>query len=60
VGFGHGVHACAGMGLARLEGNAVLAALAARVVTIKPGVAVRKLNNLIRSFATFPIEVVAA
>jgi hypothetical protein len=48
------------MGLARLEGNAVLSALAARVVTIKPGVPVRKLNNLIRAFASFPIEVVAA
>lgn len=60
LGFGYGVHACAGMGLARLEGNAVLSALAARVVTIKPGVPVRKLNNLIRAFASFPIEVVAA
>ncbi len=60
LGFGYGVHACAGMGLARLEGNAVLSSLASRVVTIKPGMPVRKLNNLIRAFASFPIEVVAA
>ena len=60
LGFGYGVHACVGMGLARLEGQAVLSALAGRVATIKPGVPVRKLNNLIRALASFPIEVVAA
>lgn len=31
VGFGHGVHSCVGQGLARLEGHALLNALAARV-----------------------------
>jgi cytochrome P450 len=31
VGFGHGVHGCAGQGLARMEGQAVLRALAGRV-----------------------------
>lgn len=56
VAFGHGDHACAGMGLARLEGAAVLGALAERVerleLTAPP---VRKLNNLIRSFASLPV-----
>ncbi len=55
VAFGFGDHACAGMGLARLEGAAVLEALVERVerfdLTAPP---VRKLNNLIRSFASLP------
>jgi cytochrome P450 len=59
IAFGYGNHACAGMGLARLEGAAVLGALAERVerfeLTAPP---VRKLNNLIRSFASIPIAVV--
>jgi len=57
LGFGHGIHACAGMGLARLEGHAVLSALAARVTRIELGAPVRKLNNLIRSFASLPVTV---
>jgi cytochrome P450 len=56
IAFGYGEHACAGMGLARLEGAAVLGALVERVerfeLTAPP---VRKLNNLIRSFASLPI-----
>lgn len=58
VAFGHGAHACAGMGLARLEGAAVLGALVERVerfeLTSPP---VRKLNNLIRSFASIPTRI---
>jgi cytochrome P450 len=57
LGFGHGVHACAGMGLARLEGAAVLSALAARVERIELGTPVRKLNNLIRAFGSLPVTV---
>jgi cytochrome P450 len=61
IAFGHGAHACAGMGLARLEGAAVLSALVERVecfeLTSPP---VRKLNNLIRSFASIPVRVVAS
>jgi cytochrome P450 len=60
LGFGHGVHACAGMGLARMEGNAVLSALVARVESIEAGVPVRKLNNLIRALSSLPIRVTAA
>lgn len=58
IAFGYGDHACAGMGLARLEGAAVLGALVERVerfeLTAPP---VRKLNNLIRSFASLPTAV---
>jgi len=58
VGFGHGVHACVGMGLARLEGAAVLSALAERVERFElTAPAIRKLNNLIRSFASLPVRV---
>ena len=37
LAFGHGEHACVGMGLARLEGAAVLTALVERVRTIELG-----------------------
>ena len=56
VAFGHGEHACVGMGLARLEGAAILSALVTRVDRIElAGPPVRKLNNLIRSFASLPV-----
>ena len=56
VAFGHGEHACVGMGLARLEGAAILSALVARVDRIELADApVRKLNNLIRSFESLPV-----
>jgi cytochrome P450 len=58
VGFGAGEHACVGMGLARLEGAAVLGALLGRVERFEPtGPPVRKLNNMIRSFAKLPVTV---
>jgi cytochrome P450 len=60
LGFGYGVHACVGMGLARLEGNAVMSAMVAKVATLEVGNPVRKLNNLIRSFASLPMHVFAA
>jgi cytochrome P450 len=60
VAFGYGVHACAGMGLARLEAAAILSSLVERVETIElAGAPQRKLNNLIRSFRTLPIRVSA-
>lgn len=56
LAFGHGEHACVGMGLARLEGTAVLAALVERVATIElDGPPRRKRNNLIRSFRSLPV-----
>lgn len=51
LAFGHGNHACAGQGLARLEAHAVFKALAARVrrfeLTAPP---VRQINNITRGF----------
>jgi cytochrome P450 len=58
VAFGYGQHACAGMGLARLEGAAVLTALVERVQRIElAGEPQRKLNNLIRSFRSLPVAI---
>jgi cytochrome P450 len=58
LAFGHGEHACVGMGLARLEGAAVLSALVERIGTIElDGTPVRKRNNLIRSFRSLPVTV---
>ena len=58
--FDYGVHACVGMGLARLEGIAVLSALVTKVERLELRAPVRKLNNLIRSFASLPTRVIAA
>ncbi len=61
LAFGHGEHACVGMGLARLEGTAVLEALVARVGTLElAGPVVRRPNNLIRAFASVPVAVTPA
>jgi cytochrome P450 len=58
LAFGYGEHACVGMGLARLEGAAVLSALSERVERFElTGPPVRKLNNTIRSFASLPVTV---
>jgi cytochrome P450 len=58
VAFGFGDHTCAGMGLAKLEASAVLAALAGHVERIElAGPPVRKLNNVIRSFGSLPVRV---
>lgn len=58
VGYGHGIHACVGMALARLEGEAMLAALARHVRAIRPaGPPVRRLNNTLRGLASLPVEV---
>jgi cytochrome P450 len=58
IAFGYGEHACVGMGLARLEGAAVLTALVERVAHIElAGEPERKLNNLIRSFGSLPVRV---
>jgi cytochrome P450 len=60
VGFGYGVHACAGKGLARLETHAVLQALVKQVDRIEMGEPVRGLNNLISTWASLPVKVHAA
>jgi cytochrome P450 len=60
LGFGFGTHNCAGQGLARLESQAILTALTARVETLSLGEPVRGLNNLINAFTSLPVEVTPA
>ncbi|MGV3479219.1 MAG: cytochrome P450, partial [Sphingobium sp.] len=61
VGFGAGIHGCVGRLLARMEGEAVLAALARRVRRILlAGEPVRHYNNTIRSWSSLPMELVPA
>ena len=57
LGFGYGVHLCAGASLARLEGQAILGALARRVERFELGKSTRKLNNVIRSLRTLAVTV---
>jgi cytochrome P450 len=60
VGFGYGIHACAGMHLARLEMNSLLSALVARVARIEVGTPTIAMNNTICSFASLPVMLHAA
>jgi cytochrome P450 len=60
LGFGQGVHGCAGQGLARLETQAILAQLLHRVARIVPtGEPSWALNNIIHRLDRLPIELVA-
>lgn len=57
LGFGYGTHGCAGQGLARLEAQAVLSALAERVERIElTGEPVWGRNNIIRGLGTLPLR----
>ena len=59
VGFGYGVHSCAGQGLARVEAHAVLTALLDRVEVIRlAGPPRRHLNNVVRGLESLPVTVV--
>ena len=61
LSFGYGPHGCAGQGLARLEGHAVIAALGRQVAEIVLGEEVRAPSNITRSIEELPvIKVVAA
>jgi cytochrome P450 len=61
LGFGHGTHACAGQGLARMEIQAMLRALLDRVdrieLTAPPTWAI---NNIIRRHERLPLKLIAA
>jgi cytochrome P450 len=58
VAFGGGVHSCAGQGLARIEGPAVLAALARHAERIElAGEPERHLNNAVRGLGRLPVAV---
>lgn len=54
VGFGHGIHGCVGQGLARLEGHALLTALANKVETIEVGEPEYRVHNTIRAISALP------
>lgn len=61
VGFGYGIHACMGQGLARLEAQCLFTALARRVREFVPlGPPVLTPNNLIRAYGSVPVRVVPA
>jgi cytochrome P450 len=61
VGFGHGAHACAGQGLARLETTAMLRALLERVDRIElTGTPTWAVNNIIRRHERLPLKLIAA
>jgi 4-methoxybenzoate monooxygenase (O-demethylating) len=59
--FGTGIHGCVGQAVARLETEAVLTALAKRVVSFElTGEPTRRLNNTLRGLDTLPLRVVPA
>jgi cytochrome P450 len=61
LGFGHGAHACAGQGLARLEASAMLRALVERVDRIElTGPPTWAINNIIRRHESLPIKLIPA
>ncbi len=61
VGYGAGVHMCVGQLLARVEGEAMLAALARRVRAIRiDGDVKRAFNNTLRGLESLPIELTPA
>jgi cytochrome P450 len=61
VAFGGGIHSCAGQGLARIEGPAVLGALVRHAERLElAGEPERHLNNVIRGLGSLPVRVHAA
>lgn len=58
VAFGHGIHACAGQLIARLEFDCVMKALLRRVKTLElAGDATIRLNNALRTLDNLPLKV---
>jgi len=55
LGWGHGIHMCAGMHLARLEMEALLRALLQRVKTMEVGSPTRMINNAAHGFGHLPM-----
>lgn len=60
LGFGAGVHMCAGQMVAKLEGELLLAELARRVESIEiSGPVTRRYNNVLRGLESVPITIKA-
>ena len=58
--FGTGIHGCVGQSVARLETEAILAALAKRVESLELiAEPKRRLNNTLRGFDTLPLRITA-
>ncbi|WP_449289785.1 cytochrome P450 [Nocardia jiangsuensis] len=58
VGFGAGIHQCVGQHIARLEAEALLTALLARVAAIElDGMPHRHLDNTLRSWQSLPVRI---
>ncbi|QGU06484.1 Steroid C26-monooxygenase [Corynebacterium occultum] len=55
LGFGYGIHACAGQGLAKLEINGLLEALIRHVESFRIGEVTQRLNNFTRPLATIEV-----
>jgi cytochrome P450 len=56
LAFGQGIHGCVGKSVARIEGEAVLGALARKVGRIElDGEPERHLNNTVRGFESLPV-----
>jgi cytochrome P450 len=55
LGFGHGIHLCVGMHLARLEMESLLSELVRRVDRIEVGEPTMVLNNSIHAFEKLPV-----
>jgi cytochrome P450 len=61
IGFGYGVHACAGQGLTRLEAGALFTELLGRVRRFEPAGEPRPAtNNIIRAYDSVPVRVIRA
>ena len=61
VGYGHGIHLCFGMALARLEGECGLTALARKAERLEiTGAVRRRYNNTLRGLASLPMRLHAA
>ncbi|MFP3796356.1 cytochrome P450 [Paraburkholderia sp. SIMBA_027] len=55
LSFGYGPHGCAGQGLARMEGAAIIEALATQIKSFRIGEVARAPSNVTVSFDTVPV-----
>ncbi|CAG9221881.1 Cytochrome P450 [Paraburkholderia tropica] len=55
LSFGYGPHGCAGQGLARMEGAAIIEALATQIKSFRIGEVARVPSNVTVSFNTVPV-----